>query len=474
MKKLIAILATALCSICLNAQQFGNFEVRNFNLALGAEYVSFTYYDTNWNGLSLKYLAKPMEGFPKYEKGKFYDLQTDLFARLDNLGTLSQKFTFSGRNTCQLSATMKTSEAAKYNDISYAFSFPISESKLQLDNLTIIPEESKKLQKVFNAKRVNVECAYGNVVFEGDLKLLVQDNRIFGGTTYSLRFMPRKEGNTLTWNLKISFERPDGSQIYMGKESAKSLDIPNLPRGTLKLGGVKFAFSNPGGNGLVVAPGKELKLPAKNPAKYLFILGGFASADELSPEEFAEAEISFADGKKQTLKISSENSGAIRDLKSSDNSNVVWTSRVGAKTYNIFGTRLDLDASNAASVTIKNRSESDFKIAAATFSPVGISINKIKGKFITQSKEYFPFEPPRSVVKSSPLDFSWLLDAPAGKYGFAKARGGEIYFENRPDKPVRFYGNNLCFTANYRQGKCRQARGRLCRRGLQYNENPPL
>lgn len=449
MKKLIAILATALCSICLNAQQFGNFEVRNFNLALGAEYVSFTYYDTNWNGLSLKYLAKPMEGFPKYEKGKFYDLQTDLFARLDNLGTLSQKFTFSGRNTCQLSATMKTSEAAKYNEISYAFSFPIIESKLQLDNLTIIPEESKKLQKVFNAKRVNVECAYGNVVFEGDLKLLVQDNRIFGGTTYSLRFMPRKEGNTLTWNLKISFERPDGSQIYMGKESAKSLDIPNLPRGTLKLGGVKFAFSNPGGNGLVVAPGKELKLPAKNPAKYLFILGGFASADELSPEEFAEAEISFADGKKQTLKISSENSGAIRDLKSSDNSNVVWTSRVGAKTYNIFGTRLDLDASNAVSVTIKNRSESDFKIAAATFSPVGISINKIKGKFITQSKEYFPFEPPRSVVKSSPLDFSWLLDAPAGKYGFAKARGGEIYFENRPDKPVRFYGNNLCFTANY-------------------------
>ena len=226
MKKLIAILATALCSICLNAQQFGNFEVRNFNLALGAEYVSFTYYDTNWNGLSLKYLAKPMEGFPKYEKGKFYDLQTDLFARLDNLGTLSQKFTFSGRNTCQLSATMKTSEAAKYNDISYAFSFPISESKLQLDNLTIIPEESKKLQKVFNAKRVNVECAYGNVVFEGDLKLLVQDNRIFGGTTYSLRFMPRKEGNTLTWNLKISFERPDGSQIYMQRVRKK----PRYPK----------------------------------------------------------------------------------------------------------------------------------------------------------------------------------------------------------------------------------------------------
>lgn len=367
MKKIISILATALCSICLNAQQFGNFEVSNFNLALGSGSVSFTYYDANWNGLSLKYLGKPMEGFPKYEKGKFYDLQANLFARLDNFGTLSQKFTFSGRNTCRLSATMTPSETAKYNEISYAFSFPISESKLKLDSIAINPEESLKIQKVFSAKRVEVECAYGNVVFEGDLNLLVQDNRIFGGTTYSLRFKPRKEGNTLTWNLKISFERPDGSQIYMGKESAKSLDIPNLPRGTLKLGGVKFAFSNPGGNGLVVAPGKELKLPGKNFSKYLFILGGFASADELSPEEFAEAEISFPNGKKQIFKISAENSGAIRDLKSSDNSNVVWTSRVGAKTYNIFGTRLDLEASNATSIIIRNLSESDFKIAAGEF-----------------------------------------------------------------------------------------------------------
>lgn len=449
MKKIISILATALCSIYLNAQQFGNFEVSNFNLALGSGSVSFNYYDANWNGLSLKYLGKPMEGFPKYEKGKFYDLQANLFARLDNLGTLSQKFTFSDRNTCRLSATMTPSETAKYNEISYAFSFPISESKLKLDSIAINPEESLKIQKVFSAKRVEVECAYGNVVFEGDLNLLVQDNRIFGGTTYSLRFKPRKEGNTLTWNIKVSFEGPDGSPIYMNKAPAKNLDIPNLPRGTLKLGGVKFAFSNPAGNGLVVEPGKELKLPGKNFSKYLFILGGFASADELSPEEFAEAEISFPNGKKQILKISAENSGAIRDLKSSDNSNVVWTSRVGAKTYNIFGTRLDLEASNATSITIRNHSESDFKIAAATSSPVGISINKIKGKFLTQTKEYFPFDPPRSVVKSSPLDFSWLLDAPAGKYGFAKARGGEIYFENRPDKPVRFYGNNLCFSANY-------------------------
>lgn len=68
---------------------------------------------------------------------------------------------------------------------------------------------------------------------------------------------------------------------------------------------------------------------------------------------------------------------------------------------------------------------------------------------ITQSSEYAPFDSIPGVAKGSALDLSFLLDAPAGKYGFAQNRGGKIVFENRPDSPVRFYGNNLCFKANF-------------------------
>ena len=47
-------------------------------------------------------------------------------------------------------------------------------------------------------------------------------------------------------------------------------------------------------------------------------------------------------------------------------------------------------------------------------------------------------------VRDSALDFSFLLDAPAGKYGFLKSEGENFVFEQRPGVPVRFNGANLC------------------------------
>lgn len=47
-------------------------------------------------------------------------------------------------------------------------------------------------------------------------------------------------------------------------------------------------------------------------------------------------------------------------------------------------------------------------------------------------------------VPGSALDFSFFLDAPAGKHGFVRADGENFVFENRPGVPVRFNGGNLC------------------------------
>lgn len=53
------------------------------------------------------------------------------------------------------------------------------------------------------------------------------------------------------------------------------------------------------------------------------------------------------------------------------------------------------------------------------------------------------------VDAGSALDFSGLLDAPAGKYGHLTSRDGHFVFARQPDRPVRFYGTNLCFSANF-------------------------
>ena len=57
----------------------------------------------------------------------------------------------------------------------------------------------------------------------------------------------------------------------------------------------------------------------------------------------------------------------------------------------------------------------------------------------------------KDIVKGSALDFTSqkLQEAPAGRYGWLKAQDGSFEFEKRPGRPCRFYGVNLCFTANY-------------------------
>lgn len=86
----------------------------------------------------------------------------------------------------------------------------------------------------------------------------------------------------------------------------------------------------------------------------------------------------------------------------------------------------------------KNLSKSDWKIAAASLCPVSVPVERLKGAFITHSKDYAPFEPSKTIAKGSALDFSWLIDAPAGKYGFAYAKDGEIFLKTTPASPRAF------------------------------------
>ena len=68
---------------------------------------------------------------------------------------------------------------------------------------------------------------------------------------------------------------------------------------------------------------------------------------------------------------------------------------------------------------------------------------------ITAGDDWIPLEETTpEILAGSALDFSSLLDAPAGKYGRVVVSGGHFGFE-KGTKPQRFWGVNLCFGANY-------------------------
>ena len=70
---------------------------------------------------------------------------------------------------------------------------------------------------------------------------------------------------------------------------------------------------------------------------------------------------------------------------------------------------------------------------------------------VAEGSEWIPLENRRDIVPGSALDFSGqgLHDAPAGKHGWLVSRNGHAEFERRPGVPARFYGVNLCNSANY-------------------------
>ena len=81
----------------------------------------------------------------------------------------------------------------------------------------------------------------------------------------------------------------------------------------------------------------------------------------------------------------------------------------------------------------------------------GFALGEDKPIDIVEGNNWVRLDYHKDIVPGSALDLSaqGLQDAPAGKHGWLKAVGGHFEFEGLPGVEQRFYGVNLCFTANY-------------------------
>lgn len=75
--------------------------------------------------------------------------------------------------------------------------------------------------------------------------------------------------------------------------------------------------------------------------------------------------------------------------------------------------------------------------------------DKVRIVLYRANDEWRPIKNNNYIIPGSALDFSFLLDAPAGKYGSVKCVGGQFRFAGAPDKTLRFYGTNLCKDSNF-------------------------
>lgn len=72
------------------------------------------------------------------------------------------------------------------------------------------------------------------------------------------------------------------------------------------------------------------------------------------------------------------------------------------------------------------------------------------GETIHAGADWLPYDHRLDIEPGSAFDFSFLADAPAGKYGTVVATAqGHLEGEQRPGVPLRFWGVNVCSEANF-------------------------
>ena len=110
-----------------------------------------------------------------------------------------------------------------------------------------------------------------------------------------------------------------------------------------------------------------------------------------------------------------------------------------------FSVRIELSCGDDVPVVASSTISFDCEISH----PNGIAIERDEIVAIEAGEDWIPLDNRKNIAEGSALDFSFLSDAPAGKHGWLKAVDGHFEFEGLPGVEQRFYGVNLCETANF-------------------------
>ncbi|MBR0458653.1 MAG: hypothetical protein IJJ26_05420 [Victivallales bacterium] len=193
-------------------------------------------------------------------------------------------------------------------------------------------------------------------------------------------------------------------------------------------------------------------IPVEKAGQYLYLLHANAWGSQAETEH-GTILVTYADGTAEAIPV--KNKVDVADWWESlqrSNAVVFWEGRNPSRKVSLYASQFILRRDDATQIQFcVNKSNSLWMIVAATFSPED---QPLRSMFPTTYHKlgdgWAQLDNIREIQKDSPLDFSYMLDAPAGKHGWLQVRpDGHFAFEKQPDKIVRFIGTNVCSASNF-------------------------
>ena len=195
------------------------------------------------------------------------------------------------------------------------------------------------------------------------------------------------------------------------------------------------------------SPWLSCRLPAGTRAGALYLLHAL---ENCYFGDIGTIRVTFSDGTRQLIRVSAtEECGDWQNARQRKHAPVAWRNDTRRDVgFYAAGWKLDRDDPTEIVFEVTAR-KSRWLIAAATLT-TEFRPTADENYVINAGDEYIPIQYKWNTVPGSPLDFSDLNDAPAGKYGFVRRRGdGTFCFEKTPEKRIRFFGQNIVYHCNF-------------------------
>ena len=380
---------------------------------------------------------------------------------------------------------------AQFNDIAFAAAaLPVSSfsgRELFIDGKKTIILPRTHLKKsgstLFRGKAATLilPLAEYKLTFRGKLDILIQDDRPFGKDVYTLRlfFTPaRGEITQCAIDLDINVQRYRSTPLDLSgavntgfadetaddrkggwTDQGSENDLAMLPPGRHRWNNVNFDIIDPArnnGKSCIVLAGpfrhyfpRSAKAEQKKnvSGEYLHIL--HATAWPTPDRPVGTIELVYADGTSSTLKVNSYDVGNWWAPVPRRCGEVVWSSENRSSYIGLYRSSYPIENKPIRNITFRSSGQAVWGIVAASVGDGPLPRYGRKPHYIRAGNAWQPIVNHRNIQRGSILDFSDRLDAPAGKYGPVQIHNGHLAFRDRPDTPVRFYGVNLCRSAQY-------------------------
>ena len=346
--------------------------------------------------------------------------------------------------------------------------------------LPVKPDAEKK-PRLFSGycKDLRLTDRTGSWVLSGGLQILIQDNRCYkNGSTFEIRISLVRETEKpfpAGAAIRLRRETPESTPLDLSAAMNMSLrdDVPNdgkggwtdqgpdndlrmLKPGTRLFNGVRFTVGEGEKSCIMLRGRRRPDFPAKAETEIagnvrgrrLYLLHSLAW--QSGGAELGTVTVTYRDGSFDRFDLrNGRDAGNWWQPSDVPNGDVVWTGENRSSFVGLYRSQFPLQPKPLARIAFESAGNAIWGIVAASVSDFAAPRIASVPHYVVPGKEWKVLNFIKDPVAGGALDFSFRLDAPAGKYGPVVVRNGRFEFRDRPGVPARFYGTNICSQAPF-------------------------